>query len=82
VVARTRPEIAAASSSVRLPFSTCLASERAKPAAMASAPAVLRLRNTTSCPLAAATSAMPAPMMPEPTIPTRVIDMDDEFTGR
>ena len=49
---------------------------------MASAPAVLRLRKTTSCPLAAATSAMPAPMMPEPTIPTRVIDMGSEFTGR
>jgi hypothetical protein len=49
---------------------------------MASALAWLRLRSTTSCPLAATTSAMPEPMIPEPTIPTRVIDMGDEFTGR
>jgi hypothetical protein len=25
---------------------------------------------------------MPAPMMPEPMIPTRVIDMANQFTGR
>ena len=74
--------MADASSSVRLPFSTCLASDRARPATMASAPSWLRLRSTTSCPLAAATSAMPAPMIPEPMIPTRVIDMGDDFTGR
>ena len=49
---------------------------------MASAPAWLRLRSTTSWPVAAATSAMPEPMIPEPTIPTRVIDMGDEVTGR
>ena len=49
---------------------------------MASAPAWLRLRSTTSCPVAAATSAMPEPMIPEPTIPTRVIDMGGEVTGR
>ena len=48
---------------------------------MASAPAWLRLRSTTSCPLAAATSAMPEPMIPEPTIPTRVIDMGAKLTG-
>ena len=49
---------------------------------MASAPSWLRLRRTTSCPAAAATSAIPAPMIPEPTIPTRVIDMAAKFTGR
>ena len=49
---------------------------------MASAPAWLRLRSTTSCPLRAATSAMPEPMIPEPTIPTRVIDMGGKLTGR
>ena len=49
---------------------------------MASAAAWLRLRSTTSCPVAAATSAMPEPMMPEPTIPTRVIDMGAKATGR
>ena len=48
---------------------------------MASAPSWLRLRSTTSCPLAAATSAMPAPMIPEPMIPTRVIDMGGKLTG-
>ena len=42
----------------------------------------LRLRSTTSRPLAAATSAMPEPMIPEPTIPTRVIDMGSNATGR
>ena len=80
-MAVTRPLIAAASSSVRLPFSTCLASDLASPATMASAPSVLRLRSTTSCPLAAATSAIPAPMIPEPMIPTRVIDMGGKLTG-
>ena len=49
---------------------------------MASAVAWFRLRSTTSCPVAAATSAMPEPMMPEPTIPTRWIDMAAQFTGR
>ena len=32
-------------------------------------------------PVAAATSAMPAPMIPEPTMPTRVIDMGEDVTG-
>ena len=82
VVARTRPAISFASASVRLPFSTCLASDFSRPATMASAPAWLRLRSTTSCPVAAATSAMPEPMIPEPTIPTRVIDMGAKATGR
>jgi hypothetical protein len=49
---------------------------------MASAACWLRLRNTTWWPDAAATSAMPEPMIPEPTIPTRVIDMGRKATGR
>ncbi len=81
-MACTRPAISAASASVRLPFSTCLPSDLASVATMASALAWLRLRSTTSCPLAAATSAMPEPMIPEPTIPTRVIDMAAQATGR
>ena len=40
---------------------------------MASAVVWLRLRTTTSCPFAAATSAIPEPMIPEPTMPTRVM---------
>ncbi len=48
---------------------------------MRSAPSWLRLRSTTSCPFAAATSAMPDPMIPEPTTPTRVIDMGGKLTG-
>ena len=35
-----------------------------------------RLRSTTSMPALAATSAMPEPMIPEPTIPTRLIAHD------
>ena len=51
-------------------------------ATMAPALSWLRLRSTTSWPAAAATSAMPEPMIPDPTIPTRVIDMGQEATGR
>jgi hypothetical protein len=42
---------------------------------MASAADWLRLRRTTVWPLEAATSAMPEPMIPDPTTPTRSIDM-------
>ena len=80
-MARTRAAISFASSSVRLPFSTCLASDFDRPASMRSALSWLRLRSTTSCPFAAATSAMPEPMIPEPTTPTRVIDMGGKLTG-
>ena len=48
VVPVTRAAMVAASSSVRLPFSTCLASDLPRPATMASALAWLRLRSTTS----------------------------------
>ena len=40
---------------------------------MASAVLCARLRSTTSNPALAATSAMPEPMIPEPTIPTRLM---------
>ena len=82
MVAGTRPGISVASASVRLPFSTCLASDFSRPASMASAAAWLRLRSTTSRPVAAATSAMPEPMIPDPTMPTRLIDMGADFTGQ
>ena len=42
---------------------------------MASAVSCLRERRTTSMPALAATSAMPDPMIPEPTMPRRSIDM-------
>jgi hypothetical protein len=43
---------------------------------MASAVPCARLRSTTSNPAFAATSAMPEPMIPEPTIPTRLTVID------
>ena len=82
VVARTRPRTASASAWVRFSLATCLPSERSSAATMASAPDWLRLRRITSMPEAAATSAMPEPMIPEPTIPTRLIDMGGQLTGR
>ena len=44
-------------------------------ATIASAVCCARLRSTTSYPLLAATSAMPEPMIPEPTMPTRFTAM-------
>ena len=44
-------------------------------ATMPSAVLWARERSTTSKPCVATVSAMPEPMMPEPTIPTRLIDM-------
>ena len=71
----------AAVSSMR-PFSTCLARDLSRAATMASAVSCLRDRRTTSMPALAATSAMPAPMIPEPTMPRRSIDMGGEVTDR
>ena len=51
-------------------------------ARVASAVDWLRERRTTSNPLTAAVSAMPDPMIPEPTIPTRAIDMGEDVTAR
>ena len=74
-MAGTREVMASASSWVRFPFSTCLPRDLARPASMAWAESARRLRRTTVYPAAAATSATPEPMIPDPTIPTRVIDM-------
>ena len=76
----TRPRICSRSSSVRFPFSTCRASDFSRRTTVASALDWLRLRRTTWWPVAAATSAMPEPMIPEPTIPTRVTVMDEDVT--
>src|SRR5581483_1432831 len=74
-VAVTRDRVAFASPSSSLPRSTCLASDFSSPVTMRSAVACWRDRSTTSWPALAATSAMPEPMMPDPTIPTRLIVM-------
>ena len=50
-------------------------------ATMPSAVPWARERRTTSKPCTATVSAMPEPMIPEPTIPTRLIDMVAKFTG-
>ena len=72
VTARTRPRTSAATSSSMRPFFTWRASDASRPASIASAPSCVRLRSTTSKPDAAATSATPAPMIPEPTTPMRL----------
>ena len=69
--ASTRPSTAVRSASSSLPRSTCLASDFSSPATIASAVLWARLRRTTSQPALAATSAIPLPMIPDPTIPTR-----------
>ena len=70
VVAETRLMMASASSADRLPFSICLVSDVAMVANIASPVAWLRERTMTVAPVAAATSAMPLPMIPEPSTPT------------
>src|SRR5580704_2046673 len=74
-VAATRAKASSRSASVFLPFSICRLSDFSRAAMVASAVDWLRDRSTTSNPLTAAVSAMPEPMMPEPTIPTRAIDI-------
>ena len=74
-VAVTRARVASRSSAVSLPRSTCLASDLSREATMASADSCWRDRRTTVWPLLAATSAMPEPMIPEPTMPTLLIVM-------
>src|SRR5438132_2503714 len=74
-VPRTREIVSARSPSESLPRSTCLTSDFSSAATIARAVSCLRDRTTTSWPDRAAHSAMPAPMMPEPTIPTRLIVM-------
>ena len=71
-VAVMRPRMAVRSSSVALPRSTALARLRPRPLTIASALDWVRERTTTSYPARAATSARPAPMMPDPITPTRL----------
>jgi hypothetical protein len=49
---------------------------------MASAVACWRDRRTTSTPALAATSAIPDPMIPDPTMPRRVMVMGGDATDR
>jgi len=72
VTARTRPSAVSRSPASSLPLSTCLPSDFSSPAIIRSAVFCWRLRRLTSNPALAATSAMPEPMIPEPTIPTRL----------
>ena len=69
-MALTRAAISLAVSSSSLPRSTCLASEVSSAATIASAVACWRDRRITSVPALAATSAMPDPMIPDPTMPS------------
>ena len=56
-----------------LPFSTWLVEAAPSPATRASAVARCRERTMTSQPALAATSARPAPMIPDPRMPTRLM---------
>ncbi len=67
--------------SVLLPFSICRLSDFSMAAMVASAVDWWRDRSITSNPLTAAVSAMPDPMIPDPTIATRVIDIGDDASG-
>ena len=57
------------------PLSTCLARDFSRPARVESAVDCDLERRTTSKPCRAAHSAMPDPMIPDPTMPRRVTDM-------
>ncbi len=78
----TRARASSRSSSVFLPFSTWRLRDFSRAARVASAVDWLRERRTTSKPLVAAVSAMPEPMIPDPTIPTRAIDIGGNGSGR
>ena len=71
----TRDSAPSRSASASLPLSTWRASDFSMAATMPSAVLWARERRTTSKPCTATVSAMPEPMIPEPTIPTRLIDM-------
>ena len=68
----TRPSAASRSARSSLPRSTCLASDFSRPATIASAVLLRTAPQHHLDPGLAATSAMPLPMIPEPTIPTRL----------
>ena len=80
-VAVTRDRASSRASAVRRPLSTWRLRDFSRAATVASAVDWLRERSTTSNPLTAAVSAMPEPMIPEPTIPTRAIDIGDDASG-
>ena len=82
VTARTRPSTASRSASSSFPRSTCLASDFSSPATIGRRALSERLRSITSKPALAATSAMPEPMIPEPTIPTRLMLHDVPLVRR
>ena len=71
VVNRMRARAASRSSSLSLPDFTPLASEEAIRPFAASAASTLTSATMTSRPARALTSAIPEPMRPEPTTPTR-----------
>src|SRR5581483_5328616 len=73
VMPRTSARAASRSASASRPLSTCLPMDFSRPDNILSAPAWDRLRSTTSYPFLQATSAMPEPIVPEPTIPTRLM---------
>ena len=75
-VAVTRSRAAAAAASSSLPLLTCLSRDLPSEASMASAVSCLRDRSTTETPALAATSAMPDPMIPDPTMPSRSIAIE------
>ena len=81
VVTEIRARISSRSASVRLPFSIWRSSERVTPFSTESAADRLRLRTMTRWPLAAATSVMPVPMIPDPKTPTLEIDMGAMLLG-
>ncbi len=72
-MADTRALTASASVASSRPLSTWRASDVSSAASMASADSCLRDRSTTMTPALAATSAMPDPMIPDPTMPRRSI---------
>ena len=69
-VAVIRPRMARRSSVSRRPLSTCRSRPSVSFAIAASAPCWVRDRRTTSRPDRAETSTRPAPMIPEPRMPT------------
>ena len=81
-VAVTRLRAASRSASWTRPFSTCLARDFSMPARVESAVDCDLERSTTSKPCSAAHSAMPDPMIPDPTMPRRVTDMERYVTGQ
>ena len=81
VVPRIRPRAALAASSVSLPDFTTRASDESTRPNPFSRSASLTSRITVSYPACAHTCAIPEPMSPKPTTPTRLIVMDVPSRG-